>query len=319
MHFAFAIPNAAESGSGGGADYIAGLVQALRELGHRTDLLTGPSPNFPPEAVPVIDGMLLPRLDALPPKPIAIIHHVSAAAGRDDGAREKIRVIEAEMFPRLYRVIATSEPVANRLRAEFGLDPRIVPPGARDLPRAAPDDDTPLLLAVGVFTRRKGHDRLLRAAARLTDLPWRLIIAGDSGREPVHAAELAALTDELGLAHRTELLADPDPQALERAWRSAAIFALATRWEGYPSAVAEALRRGIPIVVTAEGDPGKLVPLEAGAVVPLDDAATFGKCLRRLLFDRDLRRDMADEAWRAGQRLPSWRTRAESFVTLLEN
>lgn len=324
MHIAFVIPDPAQSGSGGGADYIDGLVPTLRDLGHQVDLLTGPQSKLPTGAVPVIDGLLLPqlrpRLDELTATDaLALIHHVAAAAGRDEGARERVLMLEAEMLPRLRRVIATSDPVAERLRAEFGVAAHVVPPGARDLPRATPDDDTPVILAVGVLTRRKGHDRLLRAAARLTDLPWRLLIAGDAGREPAHAAELVALIDELGLAHRAELLADPAPQAMQAAWQRAAIFALQTRWEGYPAAVAEALRRGIPIVVTDAADPGKLVPASAGAVVPLDDIATFGKCLRRLLFDRDLRHDMADAAWRTGQQLPDWRTRAQSFLATLES
>jgi glycosyltransferase involved in cell wall biosynthesis len=323
MHLAFAIPDPAQTGNGGGADYIAGLVQALRELGHHTDVLIGTAPQFPSGALPVIDGMLLPQLrsrlaELVAADALALVHHVSAAAGRDDGARERVRAIESEMLPRLRRVVATSDPVAERLQTEFGISAHVTPPGARNLPRASPDDDEPVMLAVGVLTGRKGHDRVLRAAARLTDLPWRLIIAGESTRELTHAAELDALNDELGLRHRAELLADPSPEALQHAWHSASLFTLATRWEGYPSAVAEALRRGIPIVLTTEGDPGKLVPPEAGAVVPLDDTASFGKCLRRLLYDRELRRDMAEQAWQTGQRLPTWRARAESFAAYLE-
>lgn len=323
MHLAFAIPTPADTGSGGGADYIAGLLQSLRDLGHQADLLIGAAPRFPPGAIPVVDGMLLPslqpRLDELVgADALALVHHVSAAAGRDQSARDRVRAIEADMLPRLRRVVATSEPVAERLRTEFGVSAHLALPGARDLPRTVPADDDPVVLAVGVLTRRKGHDLLLRAMARLTDLPWRLLIAGDAGREPAHAAELAALIDELGLQHRAELLADPSPEALRQAWTSASMFALATRWEGYPAASAEALRRGIPVVTTTEGDPGKLVPSAAGAVVALEDMASFGKCLRRLLFDRDLRRDMAEEAWQTGQRLPSWRDRANSFATFLE-
>jgi glycosyltransferase involved in cell wall biosynthesis len=323
MHLAFAIPDPVDTGSGGGADYVRGLVQALLDLGHAVDLLTGPDDTLPAGAVPIIDGMLLPKLrprldDLVAADAVVLVHHVSAAAGRDAGAREQVRAIEAEMLPRMRRVVATSAPVAERLGNEFNIAAELVPPGARDLPRATPADDDPVILSVGVLTRRKGHDLLLRAASRLTDLPWRLVIAGDSGREPAHAAELAALIDELGLAHRAELHADPSPETMQRLWRTASLFALATRWEGYPAAVAEALRRGIPVVVTTAGDPGKLVPVEAGAVVPLDELPSFGKAMRRILFDRTLRHDLADAAWHAGQQLPTWRTRAERFAAYLE-
>lgn len=322
MHLVFALPDAIETGAGGGAHYVAGLTQALRAMDHRVAVLTGPEPNFPADAIPVVDGMLLPRLqhrlDELEARrSVVLVHHVAAAAGRQEGERSRVLAIEARMLPRL-RVVATSQPVAARLAAEFGITGKIVPPGASALPRTEPKPEDPIILAVGVLTRRKGHDLLLRAAARLTDLRWRLVIAGDASREPQHAAELAALIDELGLADRAALLAGPDPAALEYAWRHATVFALATRWEGYPAAVAEALRRGIPVVVSDGSAAADIMPQSAGAIVPADDMATFGKCLRRLLFGDSLRSDMADAAWKAGQLLPGWPARAHDFVASLE-
>jgi len=324
MELAFALPAPAETGGGGGTDYVNGLVPALRELGHSVDLLEGDAPVLPPGCVPVIDGMLLPRLRArldelVAAGAVALVHHVAAAAGRDEDARAGVLAIEREMLPRLRRVITTSQPVAARLQSAIGVPAQVVPPGVRDLPRSNGGAGDPVVLSVGVFTRRKGHDLLLRTMAGLADLRWQLVIAGDSGREPAHAAELAALIEELGLGRRATLLADPSRADLQRAWEQATLFALATRWEGYASAVAEALRRGLPVVVTDGGDAGALVPHEAGAVCPRDDMATFGKCLRRVLFDRDLRADMAGAAWQAGQQLPGWPERARQFVAALSS
>ncbi|HYZ63248.1 MAG TPA: glycosyltransferase, partial [Acetobacteraceae bacterium] len=105
----------------------------------------------------------------------------------------------------------------------------------------------------------------------------------------------------------------------QRLWKQASLFALATRWEGYPSAVMEALRRGIPVVVSDGGDAGAFVPPDAGAVCPKDDMATFGKCVRRVLFDRALHGDMAEAAWQAGQKLPGWAQRAQEFIAVLRS
>src|SRR3954471_19017073 len=110
MHFAFALPPPTETGGGGGTDYIQGLVPALRTLGHKALTIEGSDPALPPGAIPVIDGMLLPRLrhrleELIEADAVALVHHVSAAAGRDEGAREGVLAIEREMLPRMRRIV----------------------------------------------------------------------------------------------------------------------------------------------------------------------------------------------------------------------
>ena len=173
------------------------------------------------------------------------------------------------MLPQLRRVVATSQPVADQLVQDFGAAAvEVVEPGADDLPRSVTAGGRCRILSVGVLTPRKGHDVLLRALARLPDLDWSLTIAGAAKRDPEHAGLLAAMIPSLGLADRVQLLPDPDDAALDALWRQADLFALATRWEGYASGVAEALRRGVPVVVTQGDKPGgggSLVPMDAGA------------------------------------------------------
>ncbi len=319
MHIAFALPGRADTGGGGGLAYAEAMAAALRATGHTAHVTEDDHPAWPPGAVPVIDGLLLPhlrpRLDELAAAgAVALIHHALARAGRDAAQRAEVVDAMRAMLPRLRRVVATSRPVAGRLTVEFGLSAvDVVEPGAPDLPRNAPGSGTCRILSAGVLTPRKGHDVLLRALARLLDLDWMLAVAGSAGRDPDHAARLAALIPELGLSGRVRLLTEADGAALDALWRDAHLFALASRWEGYPTNVAEALRRGIPIVVT-EGDKpggvGALVPAGAGAVCALGDEPTLSKCLRRLVFDAGLRAEMAEGAWRAGQRLPGWAAQA---------
>ena len=318
MHIAFALPGRADTG-GGGLAYAEAMAAALRAMGHTASMTEDDDPAWAPGAVPVIDGLLLPhllpRLDALAEAgAVALIHHALARAGRDAGQKDAVASVLRTMLPRLRRVVATSRPVADRLMQEFGLAAvDVVEPGAHDLPRNAAGDGTCRILSIGVLTPRKGHDVLLRALARLPDLDWSLTVAGAAGRDPDHATRLAALIPELGLAGQVRLIADPDGTALDAMWREAHLFALATRWEGYPASVAEALRRGIPVVVT-EGDKpggvGALVPSGTGAVCALEDEPTLSKCLRRLVFDTGLRAEMAEGAWRAGQDLPGWPAQA---------
>ncbi len=322
MHIAFALPDRADTG-GGGFAYAEAMAAALRTMGHATEVTEGRDAAWPLGVVPVIDGLLLPhllpRLDKLVEAgAVALIHHALAAAGRNAAQRTEVAAAMRAMLPRLRRVVATSQPVADRLVEDFGVAVvDVIEPGANKLPRSVTAGGTCRILSAGVLTPRKGHDVLLRALARLPDLHWSLTIAGASSRDPEHAARLAAMIPEVGLAGRVQLLADPGDAALDALWRQADVFALATRWEGYASGVAEALRRGVPVVVTQGG--GALVPADAGAVCALEDEPTLSKCLRRVVFDGALRADMAEAAWRAGQLLPGWPAQAARLEQVLRS
>lgn len=323
MHLAFALPPSAETGGGGGTHYISGLASGLRTIGVQVDLLVGDDPVFPTGSTPIIDGMLLPRLhhrldELAKDDAVALIHHIAAAASRNEPSRTQIIALERSMLSHLRRIVATSAPVAARLGSDLGITAHAIAPGQHDTARATPDPTAPIILSVGVLTRRKGHGRLIQTASHLLDLPWHLVIAGDAQREPAHAAELRILADDLGLATRVSILVDPAPEILEAEWRRASVFALATCWEGYPSAIAEALQRGIPCLTTAGASAEAILQSTAGAICPLDDMATFGKCLRRLLFDRGLQADMATAAYATGQALPRWTDRAREFILFLE-
>ena len=321
MHLVFLTPH--PEPQGGGRDFNAGLVPALRALGHEVTVAHDLTSPLPVGALPVVDGMVLPALEpgfdaVLAHDPIAVIHHVSAAAGRDAARRDAIRAAEARMLPRIRRVVATSAPVAERLHAEFGVaSPHILHPGLPDLPRSLTGPCR--ILCAAVLTPRKGHDRLLRALARLTDLDWTLILAGDAQRDPAHARTIDALLDELDLRSRVTILQDPASASLDAAWQDATLFALASRWEGWPAAVAEALRRGIPVVALETPGITTLVPPSAGIVCAPGDEATWGKALRRAIYDTELRATLAEGAWTAGAALPGWPAQAAAFATLLEN
>ncbi len=220
------------------------------------------------------------------------------------------------------KLIATSEATRTRLVEAFGVEASrvaVVIPGSDDLPHSTGSGGpTCVILSVGALVPRKGHDVLLRALARLFDLDWHLTIAGDDRRDPAAASELAAQAAELGIAGHVTFAGEPDPAALEALWRGADLFALATRWEGTGAAIAEALRRGLPVATTEAGAAAVPVPADAGVVCRVDDAEQLSKAMRRLIFDADLRVEVAAAAWAEGQRLPSWPAQAAAFIAALE-
>jgi glycosyltransferase involved in cell wall biosynthesis len=192
-----------------------------------------------------------------------------------------------------------------------------VEPGTAPAPRSAGSGGPGCaILSLGVITPRKGFDVLLRALARLPDLDYSLTIAG-APRDPVHAESLVALATELGIAQRVTFAGEVVADALEALWQRADLFALATHYEGYGMAIAEALKRGLPVAVTGGGAAGALVTPESGIVCPPGDDAALARALRRVMFDVALRREMAEAAWRVGEGLPDWPVQADAFAAAL--
>lgn len=300
--------------AGGGA-YIGGLMGALRAAGHDAAVETGTMPVA--GRISVIDGLVLPDF---PPEAtdgaIGLIHHTTALADTD--AKPAIRAAERALLPRLRRVIATSDAVAERLRDAFGVLPEqlcVIPPGVPDAPRSAGSGGPGCrILSVGALVPRKGHAVLVQALARLFDLEWDLVIAGDDQRDLAYAAALRAQVAESGIAGRVRFagaVVDLEPE-----WQAADLFALATQWEGHPAASQEALRRGLPIAVTAAGAAAEGVPPGCGVMVAAGDADGLSKAMRRVIFDPALRASMGEAAWLAGQALPSWADQARRFVEI---
>lgn len=108
------------------------------------------------------------------------------------------------------------------------------------------DPHRPWMISMGRLSHAKGHDLLLTAFARIApQFPqWQLVIIGDGElRESLHR-----LADEL--VHKNQVVftgALASPFAL---LGRAQFFVLASRYEGFPMAVAEALACGLPVIAT---------------------------------------------------------------------
>ena len=267
MHVVFALPPSQDTAGGIGLVYAERMAAALIGAGHVATIQEGADPQLPPGAVPVIDGLLLPRLlprlDTLASQgAVALMHHVAARVSGDGPSREVIAGSLRQMLPRMRRVISTSHPVAHALMTDFGVDSArsiVINPGLEPYERSQLAAGPCRILSTGVLTKRKGHDTLLLALARLMDLEWTLSIAGQPERDAAHAEHLDAMVQDLGLQDRVTIARDVDPAAMEQQWRDAGLFALLSRWEGYPAGVAQALRRGVPVVVSPPGS-GGVVP-----------------------------------------------------------
>jgi glycosyltransferase involved in cell wall biosynthesis len=312
------------------------MAEGLRALGHEVRVveLDGrlPDPDqasiyaarttwagLAADSVRLIDGMALQAFGGLPLHQVtALVHHpASLETGLPDEAGHRLRATDVAMFQELPRLVVTSDQTAQRLIRDFGAHGeriKVIIPGIDDLPRSAGSPGPSCnILSVGALIPRKGHNVLLRVLSRLFDLDWTLTIAGSADRDPVHAATLRALAEELQIVRRVRFVGDVS----EALWTNADLFALTSYFEGYGVAIAEAMRRGLAVAVTNVGAVPTLVTPEAGVVCAPGDVEQLSKAMRRLIFDRPLLRYMADAAWRCGQSLPSWNEQASLLATVL--
>ena len=151
----------------------------------------------------------------------------------------------------------------------------------------------PVILNVGRLHPQKGQNNLISAFALVAENRpgWRLLIAGTGNLE----ASLKTHALSLGLQDRVVFLGQVDPWPY---YADASIFALASRFEGTPNALLEAMSMGVPPVITdMSGDSTEFVKDGiSGLVVPGDDIIMLSHALKKLMDSESLRDQLGKAA-----------------------
>jgi glycosyltransferase involved in cell wall biosynthesis len=276
----------------------------------------------------VLDGLafgVLPEAGALRRRTplIALVHQPLAFdPGLDTTQADIFRATERTALAAAARVVVTSEATARIVTAVYDVPSErisVVRPGNDPVPPAPGSSDGVVrLLSVGSVVPVKGYDLLITALATLTDVPWRLTIAGDRIRNPAAAAQLDAHIEARGLGDRIAVLGAVPPERINELFLASDVFVLASRFEGYGMALAEAIAHGIPVVSTTAGAIPETVPAGTGLLVPPEDVTALAQVLRQMIGDPVLRRRLAANARAAAAQLPTWRESARLFVGALE-
>ena len=155
------------------------------------------------------------------------------------------------------------------------------------------------VLAIGRMDTNKAFDLLIRAFAQCHAgrTNWQLTIIGD-GEE---RRRLEALTAELGIVshvHFPGTVSDPTSSL-----RGADVFVLASRYEGFPNALLEAMAAGLPVVATASQGSSRIVRDDVdGLLVPIDDVPALAAAIAALMDDESRRLRLGRRAMEVTER-----------------
>ncbi len=176
-----------------------------------------------------------------------------------------------------------------------GLPERELPGRAQARGRLGLPAGAETVSCVARLVKHKGHDTLLDAWARIHIVRpgARLLLAGGGPER----TRLEALAAKLGMRDSVRFLGELEDPA--EVCAASDISVLASREEGLPYALLEAVQAGVPCVATRVAGVEEILAHESsGLTVAPGDAAALAWEIIRLLRDAGLRRDLAAEAGR---------------------
>jgi len=246
-------------------------------------------------------GTIAARIAGIPV--IATLHSVDVTSGWKPQLLKRLHDYFLKNLAT--RILAVGNVVAEAQAGSFGgrkLD--VIPNGipepepirahARDKLRKeiAGDEDSPIIITVGRFTRAKGYEDMIKAFSLIRDRTTKpvLLMVGDGSMtdsikqriESLELSESVILTGE-----RSDV-----PQLLA----SSDVYASASHREGLPLALLEAMMAGLPVVATSVGDIPNVVTEETGVIVPPHQPNELAAALEGLLQNPERREAMGRAA-----------------------
>lgn len=283
-----------------------GTLDALRKNAHRLWRLRAALRAIAPDAVvSFMDQTNVVAILASRGLPAAVV-----VAERTDPDHRRLpavwEALRAVTYPYADAIVVQTEAVRRRVAERWGAPMAVIPnpveaPPAAVRPARAPSAAAGAIVSAGRLEPAKGFDVLLDAFARIAPRHpgWSLAIWGEG---PERAA-LEERRDRLGLAGRAEFRGAYRNPA--EAFADADLFVLASRREGFPNALCEAMAWGLPVVATdCASGPAEIVTAGLdGVLVPPEDPAALARSMEALVARPERRAELAVRARDIADRL----------------
>lgn len=329
----------------GGNTYDVRLCQALVEHGWsvRTRHVSGDWPwagengrralaealgTMPEGSVTLVDGLVssaVPQVVVPASRRMRLVVLMHMPLGLD-AAHAEARARESSTLLAAAAVVTPSAWCRRWVVGAYGVDParvHVARPGVDPAEPGVGTADGGRLLCVGTVTPAKGHDVLLSALTRLTDLSWRCVCVGALTRAPEFVAGLRRGIRDAGLDGRLVLAGARTGGELDAAYAAADVLVHPSRAETYGMVVTEALARGLPVFAAQVGGISEALGATQarklpGLLIPPGDVTGLADALRRWLGDPGLRGSLRDAARRRRTELTGWPETADRVARVLE-
>jgi glycosyltransferase involved in cell wall biosynthesis len=247
-------------------------------------------------------------LSAWSPVDRQLIRFVLARADRVTAVSQSLLDEIASVFPRLR--LAGTRLISNGASLDLI-------PAAAGTPEESAAVAGEYALSVGHLVHRKGLDVVLDALCLAHEQGCRLhlVVAGDG---PERAA-LERQAAGAGLADHVHFVGTRRQPALFDLYRGCLFFVLASRAEGRPLVIAEAMACGKAVVATkVDGVPEMVEDGRSGLLVDLDDACALADAMIRLSRDTELRDRLGRRGHVVAEREYGWEGIAARYLDVFE-
>jgi colanic acid/amylovoran biosynthesis glycosyltransferase len=177
-----------------------------------------------------------------------------------------------------------------------------------------------VILIVGYFDERKGHNILFKALKEL-GLPNLQIWVVGTANDRSNPVDVRHLAYEIGVEDQVAFFGELSGNALKAIYQKCDIFCAPSRTdqqgtaEGFPTVLMEAMAFGKPVVTTRHVEIPRIVP---EIIVEENDVHGLAEGIRRLYLSRELRQSQGQTNRRIAEQLFSTRNAQETANILAQ-